>query len=573
MFRLSKAKSASRISFNSSIYLIVLFILALAIFFGCSNAGHEQKPGSKPPVDIVPVTPVYNFDIVIYGGTPSGVMAAVSASREGARAAIVEPSTHIGGMISGGLSYTDTGNPKVIGGLAREFFQRVGTYYGNSVTFAFEPHVAEKVLWDMINESDVVVYQGYQLRENLGIVLSGPKITQILIENSADNKSKNEELEAKEKLVLQADVFIDCSYEGDLMAQSGVSYTYGRESSVQYQEDLAGVRPERAYYIFKYNIKAYGDDGNLLPEISSLSINMPGEKDKKVPAYNYRLCLTDDPQNQIPFSAPPGYNPHRYQILLDWLNAIKENENQRDILISDVLFLGLLPGNKADANNSGPFSTNFVGGSWHYPDADYSTRKKIAEQCKLYVQGFLYFLTTDDNVPAELKTALGKWGLAADEFSDNENWPYQMYIRESRRMVSEYVLAQRDLTMDIDVGDSVGMGSYSIDSHNTQRYVNAEGFIQNEGEVQVRVPPYQIPYRIMVPARDEVQNLIVPVCVSASHVAYSSLRMEPQYMILGQAAGISAKIAIDSLCAVQDVDIYLLQEKLRQNKAVLSYPN
>lgn len=520
-----------------------------------------EEPEVPEPEPSEPAEPdqTYSYDVIIYGGTPAGVMAATEAAREGLNAAIVEPGSHIGGMITSGLCYSDVGNVEAIGGLAREFFLRTGIYYNNGIRqeYFIEPHMAERVFNWFVDEIGVDVYYGQRLKESGGVQKTGAVITSITTENHA---------------VFSGKIFIDCTYEGDLMAMSGVSYTLGREGQDQYGESLAGRRPYGTTNNFSYPLSAFSADGILLSGISSDTPVEEGQGDEKLPAYNFRLCLTDDGTNQVPFAQPDGYDPQQYELLLQWLLLLKQSEGNRDLKITDVFSMGSLLGGKTDANNLGPFSSDYIGQSWAYPEADYEAREQIILQHKQYLQGLLYFLTQDERVPAELREDMSRWGLAADEFTDNDNWPYQLYIREARRMIGDFVMTQKDLQTDRTKEDSIGMGSYFIDSHHVQREVTEDGFVQNEGEIQVKVPPYQLPYRILTPKRTEAGNLLVPVCVSASHVAYSSIRMEPQYMILGQAAGLAAKLAIEQNCAVQDIDILTLQTKLQEKGAVLSLP-
>ena len=502
--------------------------------------------------------PVAYYDVIVYGGTPAGLIAAIAAAREGAKVAIIEPSGHLGGMVTGGLSNSDIGNQAVIGGIANEFFQKIGNAYGSEISYNFEPHVAEEVFIEMINQAGVDVYLNHSLKENGGVEKSGLAILKIITTN-AD--------------IFTAKVFLDCSYEGDLMAQAGVSYTYGREAQTKYHETFAGVRPSISLHNFNFPVNAYTGDGALLPEISSTTIAGLGQGDLKITAYNYPLCLTNDPANSIPLVAPKNYNPARYQLLANWLTTLKKSENNRNLSISDVLWFSNLPNNKVDANNSGPFSTDYIGGNWSFIQADYQTREQIKIEHQEYIQGLLYFLGHDQQLATELISAFSKWGLAKDEFADNGNWPYQLYIREGRRMLGDFIMTQDDLQEHTEKFDSIGMGSYPIDSHHTQRFVTNDGIVKNEGDLQVFILPYQMPFRIMLPRKSEVTNLIVPVCVSASHVAYSSIRMEPQYMILGQAAGIAAKIAIDEKCIVQDINTEQLRIRLQKKDAVLALAN
>nr|WP_300090362.1 FAD-dependent oxidoreductase [Sedimentibacter sp.] len=496
------------------------------------------------------------YDVVVYGGTASGIMAAVSASREGKDVALIEQTSHLGGMVSGGLSYTDHGNIKVIGGMTKEFFELAGRHYSKKISWFYEPHVAELIFKNMLQEENIHVYFNSLLKEKDGVKKDGPSILSIEMLDGALFYGQN---------------FIDSTYEGDLMAKSNVSYTVGRESNDVYQESFAGVLPPLGRNNFYYNLKALDKNGNLYEEISTSLPGPAGRGDNLVQSYNYRLCLTNNAGNQIPFSKPDNYRRERYLLVAAWVNFLKESEG-RSIKFSDIIFFGPLPNDKYDINNSGPFSTDYIGGSYLYPEADYQQREKIKNEHREYIQGLLYFVANDEAVPAELRVDAKKWGYAGDEFVDNDYWPYQLYIREARRMVGDFVMAEKDVRREKLKDDAIGMGSYNIDSHNVQRYLTLDGYVQNEGELQIPVTPYQIPYRVMMPKISEADNLIVTVCVSASHIAYSSLRMEPQYMIMGEAAGIAASMAIDKNTAVQHVDTEMLKKILLDNGAILEVP-
>jgi len=511
------------------------------------------------PYVMEPEPSARNFDVVVYGGTAGGAVAAVSAAREGLRTALVEPTAHIGGMVSGGLGYTDYGKKEVIGGYALEFYYRVGRYYGmnrfgNDVSWYHEPHAGEKVLRDMLAGAGVQVFTGGRIREKEGVARDGKRVISFTTE-SGD--------------VFTASVFMDAGYEGDLMAQSGVTWTYGRESTAEYGESLAGVRDRTPLHQFLVDVPARDTAGKLLPEVRGPQRAPAGSADKSVQAYNFRMCFSEA-ADRVPFAKPEGYDPARYELLARLIAARQKAENRVPPL-ETLLFIGRLPNGTSDVNNNGAFSTDYIGGSWEYPTASYARRAGIREEHKRYTQGFLYFLGHDPRVPEALRTETARWGLCPHEWEDNGNWTPQLYIRESRRMVGEYVMSQKDLQTDLAKPDVIGMGSYNSDSHNVDRIVDADGFARNEGDMQVAVSPYQIPYRIMTPKRTEVTNLLVPVAFSASHVAYSSVRMEPQYMILGQAAGVAAKMAIAGKAAVQEIDTKALTEKLRADGAVLEY--
>jgi hypothetical protein len=366
-----------------------------------------------------------------------------------------------------------------------------------------------------------------------------------------------------------ASVFIDSSYEGDLMAQAGVSWTFGRESSAQYGESLAGVRDKTPFHQFLLDIPARDAQGRLMAEIRSERTGTPGSADKAVQAYNFRMCFSEAP-DRIPFAKPEGYDAHRYELLAKLLAARTKAEGKPPALAT-LISIGRLPNGTADINNNGAFSTDYIGASWTYPNASYAARETIWQAHKKYTAGFFYFLANDPSAPDSVRAEMKQWGLCAAEFTDSDHWPRQLYIREDRRMIGEYVMVQKDLQTDLTKPDPVGMGSYNSDSHNVERIIDADGFVRNEGDMQVAVKPYQIPYRVMLPRRTEVTNLLVPVAFSASHVAYSSVRMEPQYMILGQAAGVAAKMAIEAHSAVQEIDASALTAKLRAQGAVLEF--
>jgi len=499
-----------------------------------------------------------SFDVVVYGGTAGGVIAAVAAAREGLNTALLEPTGHVGGMVSGGLGFTDVGKKEVIGGYAYEFYYRVGQHYGvsgfgNEVAWLHEPHVAEDVFRQMLSGAGVTLVEHARLREANGVRKQGIHIASIDTENGD---------------TFAARVFIDSSYEGDVMAQAGVTWTYGRESSAQYGESLAGVRDKTPFHQFLVDVSAKDAVGKPLPEISGAVPPPAGSADKAVQSYNFRMCFSGAP-DRVAFAKPAGYDAHRYELLARLIEARTKAEGRAPAL-STLLKIDRLPNGAADVNNQGAFSTDYIGGSWDYPNASYAKRDEIWQAHKDYQAGLFYFLANDAAVPPAVQAEINAWGLCAAEFADTGHWPGQLYIREDRRMVGEYVMVQQDLQTDLTKPDPIGMGSYNSDSHNVERIV-ADGFARNEGDMQVAVKPYQIPYRVMLPKRTEADNLLVPVAFSASHVAYSSVRMEPQYMILGQAAGVAAKMAIDGKLAVQAIDATALTAKLRTQGAVMEY--
>jgi hypothetical protein len=518
-----------------------------------------------------------HYDVVVYGGTAGGVITAVSAARQGARVALLEPRDHLGGMVSGGLGWTDFGKKEVIGGYSLEYFERAGKKYGSSIQWYLEPHVAEEIFKDLAKEAGVAVFYRHRLREKTGVVKAGTRIASVTLENG---------------VTFTATIFADATYEGDLMAQAGVAYTWGREGEAEYGESLAGVRDRTPKHQFQVQIRPTGSNGQLMPEISPAKKAPAGSADKKVQAYNFRVCMTKVPENRVPFPRPAGYGAARYELLarmlaeMDRIKQAAATERQSGEVqtssdpmyrlkqpwsLVDVMKPDPIPNGKTDTNNNGAFSTDYIGGSYDYPNADHPTREKIWQAHVDYVQGFFYFLQNDPQVPKALHDEMARWGLCKDEFADTANWPRQLYVREARRMIGEYVMSQRDIQTDLTKPDVIGMGSYNSDSHNIQRIVNEAGFVENEGDMQVPVTPYQIPYRVMLPKKTDATNLLVPVCFSATHVAYSTLRMEPQYMIIGHAAGVAAKMAIDAKVPVQDIDRAALTSTLRQQRAVMEW--
>ena len=497
------------------------------------------------------------FDLVVYGGAAGGVMTAVSAAREGLTVAILEPGRHLGGMVTGGLSRTDFGRKEVIGGVALEFYQRAGKKYGREIEWTPEPRVAEAILNEMIQEArTITVFLNHRLKEKGGVKKQGARVIELTMENGAK---------------FQGAIFADASYEGDLLAQAGVSFTWGRESSAQYNESLAGVRPKDRNHQFDFAVSAYGENKKPLPEIQKEPRGEIGAGDRKVQAYNFRMILTNDPDNRRPFSKPGAYDAKRFELLARFLIEFVKQKG-RAPRMNEILLPAQIAGKqKWDFNNRGPFSTDYIGKSWDYPNAVYKRRAEIWQDHKRYTQELFYFLVTDSRVPKETQAEISQFGLAKDEFTDNDNWPYQLYIREARRMIGDYVVTQKDIQTELTKPDVIAMGSYNSDSHNVQRYVTPEGAAQNEGNMEVAVTPYQIPYRIMLPKKTQATNLLAPVCFSASHVTYSTLRMEPQYMMIGQAAGVAAKMALENNVAAQEINTKQLSDKLKSQGAVFEW--
>jgi hypothetical protein len=497
-------------------------------------------------------------DFLVYGGTASGVVTAYSAAREGLHVVLLEPGTHLGGMVTGGLSASDVAHFQIIGGYARDFYREAAAHYGihtlnKHSDWLSEPHVGEDIFREWMKSSGVEVRFHERLKEHGGVHTTGTHIDSITTE---DGK------------VWKAKIFADCSYEGDLMAEAKVRYVVGRESIAEYGESLAGVRVDTPKHQFKWSISPRYPDGKLMPEVDPGPIGKNGAADRNEQAYNFRPVLTNDPANRLPWMKPAGYDPQTFDLLAKYLQEWP-TQMHREPNLHDVTNPVAIPNHKADFNNNGAFSTDYIGHSKEYPNASYAERRKIWASHLFYTKSFFWFLASDPRVPKSLRDEVTTWGRPKDEFQDTDHWPNQLYIREGRRMVGEYVMRQSDLQTDYTKPDSIAMGSYNSDSHNEQRVATPDGFVRNEGDVQVPVKPYEIPYRIIVPQSDETENLLVPVCLSASHVAYSSLRMEPQYMMIGQAAGLAAAISLRDHVQLSKINIVELQKRLRSRNAIL----
>ncbi len=524
-----------------------------------------------------------DYDVVVYGGTSGGVVAAVQAKAMGKSVVLVGPDKHLGGLTSGGLGWTDTGNKAVIGGIARDFYHRIWKHYDSEAAWRwqkkadygnkgqgtpaidgaqrtmwiFEPSAAEKVFEDMVREHGITVVRDEWLDRAKGVKKTGARITAITMLSGKTYTGK---------------MFIDATYEGDLMAAAGVQYHVGREANRTYGEEHNGVQTGVLHHrhhfgVLKEKISPYVVPGDpksgVLPRVSAEPPGVFGEEDKRVQAYCYRMCLTDDPKNRIPFAKPDGYDPKQYELLAriyaaGWTETFGKFDP--------------IPNHKTDTNNHGPFSTDNIGMNYDYPEASYERRREILKEHETYQKGWLYFITTDPRVPADVRAAMSKWGLPKDEFKDNGGWSHQIYVREARRMVGSFVMTENELRKKKPTPDSVGMGSYTIDSHNVQRYITPEGYVQNEGDIGVSAGgPYAIAYGSLVPKKGQADNLLVPVCLSSTHIAFGSIRMEPVFMILGQSAATAAAMAIDAKIAVQDVPYAKLKERLLKDGQVLSY--
>ena len=492
-------------------------------------------------------------DVCVYGGTSAGVMAAYTAKKAGKSVILIEPGQHLGGLTAGGLGATDIGNKFAITGLARDFYRRIGTRYGKLEQWTFEPHVAENIFKQYIKEADVPVLMSYRL---VDATVTNKVINHITVENATSSS-------AETNRTIYAKQFIDCTYEGDLMAKAGVAYTVGREANSQYGETWNGVQLLDKHQfpdgVDPYVVPGKPESG-LLYGVSTAKLASNGSGDRAIQAYNYRMCLTDDPANRIAISRPTSYDSTKYELLL---RQIRQKEPAE--LTWNLMHFVMMPNRKTDVNNCGGFSTDMIGANFDYADAGYARRAEIIRSHEKYTKGLFYFIGHDPRIPKHLRDEMLQWGYPKDEYVDNGNFSHQLYIREARRMVGEYVMTQANCEGKATVTDGVGMAAYTMDSHNCQRLV-VEGYVRNEGDVQVGgFPPYPVSYRALMPKDGSIQNLLVPVCLSASHIAYGSIRMEPVFMVLAQSAAVAACQAIDEGKAVQHIDIKKLQTQLSQN--------
>lgn len=545
---------------------ILLFTLGIGLLVSCDKSRSNE----------------YQADLIIYGGTSAAITSAVQAKQSGKSVIVISPDKHLGGLSSGGLGFTDTGDKSVIGGLARDFYHRVYLHYQDSAAWRwqkqaeygntgqgtpaidgdartmwiFEPHVAEQVFEDYVKEYDLEIWRDEWLDRDHGVVKEGDRIVSITTLSGKTYKGK---------------MFIDATYEGDLMAAAGISYHVGREANSVYDEKWNGIQTGVLHHDhwFKSDISPYiipGDStSGLLYGVSAEDPGIYGEGDRRLQAYCFRMCLSNHPDNRVPFSRPDNYNPENYELLARvFASGWKETFRKFDPI----------PNRKTDTNNHGPFSTDFIGMNYDYPEASYERRREIVKEHEEYQKGLLYFMANDEKVPSDVRDEMKQWGLAKDEFTDNGHWPHQLYIREARRMVGQHVMTEHDTFSEREISDPVGMGSYTLDSHNVQRYIKADGYVQNEGDIGVKPKkgPYKISYGSLVPKKEECVNLLVPICVSSSHIAFGSIRMEPVFMILGQSAALAASLAIDEGIGVQDVSYTTLQKALVENKQVLSKP-
>ncbi|MBZ4192480.1 FAD-dependent oxidoreductase [Niabella beijingensis] len=524
-------------------------ILLLMVMVGHFLTGHASAGGEAPKT--------YTADICVYGGTAAGVIAAYTAAKCGDTVLLIEPGNWIGGLTTGGLGQTDAGIKDAITGFSRQFYQRVAQKYRQSgEQWTFEPRVASAVMNDFLKEGKIQLLTQTQLA---AVTKNGTSITEAHFSRQA----------AGTAIVVRSKQFIDCTYEGDLMARAGVSYFIGREDNTVYKETLNGFQlPEyhkqSGYHQFPDGISPYKTPGDpqsgLLWGISANQAVAPGTGDKKVQAYNFRICLTDSASNRIPITRPAGYDPSKYELLIRLIEAQPEMRG-----INHYFIWSKMPNRKTDINNRGGFSTDMIGMNQDWAEAGYAEREGMIRESIAYTKGLLYFMSTDKRVPDTLRNFIRNWGYPKDEYRDFDHFTPQLYVREARRMVGTYVMTEHNCTGEVTVEDGIGLASYGMDSHNCDRIV-ANGMVKNEGNVEVHVKqPYPIAYRSITPKETECTNLLVPVCLSSSHIAYGSIRMEPVFMVLSQSAAMAASMAIKEEKPVQKIDVQGLKQWLQDD--------
>lgn len=549
---------------QKTITFIAIILLVTINLVSCSNKKEEKQASA---------------DLVIYGGTSAGISAAIQSARLGKSVILLEPTHRLGGLTTGGLGQTDIGNKQVIGGIAREFYQNIKKYYqydnnwdwqkrseyrdggqtrtGNNedAMWTFEPSAALEVYHNMLRDLNIQIVYNQRLNRSKGVLKTDNAIKSITM-GSGDTYDGR--------------VFIDATYEGDLLAAAGVTYTIGRESNSQYGESLNGVQANDTsrtlsgglsansrHHNFVQGVDPYivpGDSSSgLLPGINPTT-EKDGSGDEHVQAYCFRMCLTDHPENRIPFAKPGDYNELNFELLLRNYEA---GYNRIPWINSKM------PNRKSDTNNRDGFSTDFIGQNYKYADATYEERKRILQKHLSYQQGLMWTLANHQRIPINIREEVSRWGSCKDEFDGEDGWQQQLYIREARRMISDFVMTQKHCEGIEIVSDGIGMAAYGMDSHHTQRYVTSRGYASNEGNVEAHVKaPYPISYRSIIPKQEECSNLLVPVCLSATHIAFGSIRMEPVFMVLGQSAAVIACKAIEEDKAVQAVAYDELRNEL-----------
>ncbi|WP_073095328.1 FAD-dependent oxidoreductase [Cyclobacterium lianum] len=523
------------------IAIVVLCIVIAGFNLSCSS---EKAQGLE------------SYEVVVYGANSAGIIAAYTAKTMGKSVLLIEPSQHLGGLTTGGLGYTDIGNKYAVTGLSRDFYRRLGDHYGKFEQWIFEPSVAKRTFQDYLDRAGIDVQYEYRLT---GVEKEDGFIREIELEKANDPGREPRRVAGK--------MFIDATYEGDLMALSGVSYAIGRESNEVYGETYNGVQLMTGHQ-FPDGIDPYNTPGEpssgLLWGVSEDELEPDGTGDDKIQAYNYRICLTNDPANRVEITEPEGYDPGMFDLLVRLFEAQPDKKS-----LNNYFIWSHMPNNKTDINNRGGFSTDMIGMNHDYPEGDYERRQEIIDAHTHYTKSLLYFYKTDPRVPEEIQEQIQEWGYPKDEYIDNGHWTPQLYVREVRRMIGEYVMTQANCVGDEVVEDGIGMAAYTMDSHNIQRIViEKEGkkMVKNEGNVEIGgFGPYPIAYRSIIPKSEEAKNLLVPAAMSASHIAFGSIRMEPVFMVLGQSAAVAANMAIDEGLPVQEVDVPALQEELETN--------
>ncbi len=568
--------------------LEVLLLITILSFLISSCHSNGDEHGDK-----------HSADVIIYGGSSAGITAAIQTARLGKSIILIEPTTRLGGLTTGGLGQTDIGNKQVIGGIAREFYRHIKRHYEDPANWnwqlrsdykdggqtrsgiqedamwTFEPSVALTVYHEMIKHVNITIDYNQRLNRSTGIT-------------KLDNQIKSITMESGQ--TYYGEVFIDATYEGDLMAAADISYTSGRESNAQYGESLNGVQANDTartllggishngvHHNFIDRVDPYRVKGDptsgLLPFITPGGSGTNGEADNAIQAYCFRMTLTDHPDNKIAFKKPANYNELDYELLFRNYEAaagpLEDMYSYGDPLIPWIN--SAMPNRKTDTNNQKGFSTDFIGQNWDYPEASYEDREKIVERHRRYQQGLMWTLAYHPRIPEKVRDIVSQWGTCKDEYERDDGWQQQLYIREARRMISDYVMTQKNCERIETIEDPIGMAAYGMDSHHVKRYVNAKGYVSNEGNVEAHVnAPFPISYRSIVPKKSECSNLIVPVCLSASHITFGSIRMEPVFMILGQSAGLIASLAIDENIAVQDLEYENLEKELIKQEQILN---
>jgi len=556
---------------------LILTAIMSVIFLSCENQGFIIHKANQ-------------FDIVVYGGTSAGIVAAIQASRMGNSVVLIEPTNRIGGLTTGGLGQTDIGNKMVIGGISREFYQGIRKYYedpvnwkwqkrteyrdggqtqsgeGDDAMWTFEPSAALSVYRTMMAKENITLVFHQRLNRETGVKMQNRKIIEIEMESGERYRGK---------------MFIDATYEGDLMAAAGVTCTWGRESNKEFGETLNGVQANKIGITLSETVSINGYNHNFVSNVDPYIVKgdpssgrlpfiieggrpgIDGRGDKGIQAYCFRMTLTDHPGNRIPFKKPENYNELEYELLfrnyeagydrIPWINSG-------------------MPNRKTDTNNRDGFSTDFIGQNYAYPEASYAEREKIIERHGNYQQGLMWTLAYHPRIPEHIRNEVSRWGTCKDEYESEDGWQQQLYVREARRMMSDYVMTQKNCEGLEVATDPVGMAAYGMDSHNVQRYVDANGFVQNEGNVEAHgFSPYPISFKSIIPKKGECNNLVVPVCVSSTHIAFGSIRMEPVFMVLGQSAATIASLAVQSGTDVHSVNYEILKSKLLKDKQILAY--